>query len=121
MTTLTATDLATARLRPKRREVLVRLAPRETVSEGGIIIPDTAKQRIVSGVVETAGKGCELEAGDVVLFREFAGHNLAGQAASGLHVETERRVMREREVLAVVEGEPVERCASCGAPTGARP
>jgi co-chaperonin GroES (HSP10) len=80
---------------PLRDLLLVELPPRETVSEGGIVIPETAKEEAPdSGTVLRSGPlASEVSAGDVVWFYRGAGVP---------HPENGRwRIMQEAEILAV--------------------
>jgi chaperonin GroES len=68
------------KLAPTGSRIIVRPRDRETVSAGGIVIPDTAKQRIDSGEVIACGPCVdpeEVAPGMTVWFRHFAGTELA--------------------------------------------
>jgi len=89
------------------RVVLKRIEEKETV-KGGIIIPDTAKEKPMEGQVIAAGPGKILEdgkrspmdvkAGDRVLFGKYAG--------TEIKIDDEDYViMREEEILAVLQKE----------------
>lgn len=92
--------------RPLSDRVLIKRVEEEEKTTGGIIIPDTAKEKPQKGVVVAVGKGRILEDGkvrpmsvkpkDVVLFAKYAGNevNLDGE---------EMLIMREDEILAVIE------------------
>ena len=87
-------------IRPLADRVLVKPAPAEE-KIGGIIIPDTAKEKPLRGEIVATGKGTkdevmELKAGDVVLYGKYAGNEI--------EVEGEKYLMmRQSDVLAVVE------------------
>ncbi len=93
-------------LRPLHDRIIVeRLVENETTA-GGIIIPDTAKEKPQKGKVIAVGKGklqddgsvrpLDLRAGDVVLFGKYAG--------TEIKIDSEDRlIMREDDVLAVLE------------------
>ena len=86
------------------RIVVKRLAEQEQVS-GGIIIPDTAKEKPQEGEVVAVGKGkrndkgetiaLELEVGNKILFGKYSGSDIKVDG-------TEYLIMREDEVLAVI-------------------
>ena len=92
--------------RPLHDRVLVRRVDAEEKSAGGIIIPDTAKEKPQQGKVQAVGKGkvqddgtvipVDVKAGDKVLFGKYAGQEIKLDG-------TEYFIMREDEVLGVIE------------------
>ncbi len=57
--------------------VIVKRAAEEEASEGGIIIPDAAKEKPQQGTVMAAGDDCEaIKPGDIVLFSKYAGSEI---------------------------------------------
>lgn len=80
--------------------VIVRAAEAETKTAGGIIIPDTAKEKPQRGVVVAVGTGKKdepmtVKAGDTVLYGKYAG--------SEITVGTEDLlIMRESDILAII-------------------
>ncbi|MFO8057436.1 MAG: co-chaperone GroES [bacterium] len=94
------------KLRPLQDRILVRPMEEEEKTAGGIIIPDTAKEKPHKGKVIAVGNGrkqedgsikpLDVKEGDVVLFEKWAG--------TGIKVEgDEHMIMREDEVLAIIE------------------
>jgi chaperonin GroES len=95
------------KMRPLRDRLLVERIEEAEQRIGGIIIPDTAKEKPQQGRVVAVGKGrvndkgevfpLDVRAGDTVLFGKYAGSEikLDGQ---------EYLILREEEVLGVVEG-----------------
>ena len=93
-------------VRPLHDRIIVRRQEEGEQNSGGIIIPDTAKEKPQRGTVIAAGSGTvreggmrvalDVKAGDVVLFGKYASQEIK------LHGE-EFLIMREDEVLAVVE------------------
>ncbi|MBL7661738.1 co-chaperone GroES [bacterium] len=93
-------------LRPLQDRIIVERLSEDEKTAGGIIIPDTAKEKPQRGKVVAVGKGkiledgtvrpLEVKAGDVVLFGKYAGTEIKIDA-------NERLIMREDDVLAVVE------------------
>ncbi len=85
---------------PLHDRVLIKPAPAETVTAGGIIIPDTAKEKPQRGTVIAAGPGKKdepttVKQGDTVLYSKYAG--------TEINVEGEEYlIMRESDVLAIV-------------------
>jgi chaperonin GroES len=95
-------------VRPLRDRILVeRIEEAEQKSVGGIIIPDTAREKPQQGRVVAVGKGrvndtgevfpLDVKAGDTILFGKYAGteSKIAGK---------EYLIVREDEVLGVTEG-----------------
>lgn len=94
------------KLRPLQDRILVQRVEEETTTKGGIIIPDTAKEKPVEGKVVAVGNGkigddgkrieLNVKAGDRILFGKYAGTEvkLDGQ---------EYLIMREDDVLGVIE------------------
>jgi chaperonin GroES len=94
------------KVRPLGDRVIVRRIGEEEKTKGGLIIPDTAKEKPMEGEVLAVGKGKMLENGkvqplevkkkDKVLFGKYAGTEIkiGGE---------ERLIMREEDILCVVE------------------
>ena len=96
------------KVRPLRDRVLVeRLEEAEQQTIGGIIIPDTAKEKPQQGRVIAAGKGrvndkgevfpLDVKEGDTVLFGKYAGSEIKIEGREYL-------IIREDEILGVTEG-----------------
>ena len=87
-------------IQPLADRVLVKPAPAEEKTIGGIIIPDTAKEKPLQGEVIAVGNGTKdeamvLKAGDTVLYGKY----------SGTEVEldgTKYLIMRQSDVLAIL-------------------
>ena len=87
-------------IRPLADSVLVRPMPAEQ-KVGGIIIPDTAKEKPLKGTVVAAGDGTKdeemvLEEGDIVLYGKYAGTEVELDGEKYL-------IMRQSDVLAIIE------------------
>ena len=93
-------------VRPLHDRVLVRRLEEKEVVKGGIIIPDTAKEKPMEGEVIAVGAGkvgddgkrqaLDVKAGDRILFGKYAG--------TEIKIDDEDYViMREEEILAVLE------------------
>jgi chaperonin GroES len=87
-------------IRPLADRVLVRPMPAEQ-KVGGIIIPDTAKEKPLKGTVVAAGDGTKdeemvLEEGDIVLYGKYAGTEVELDGEKYL-------IMRQSDVLAIIE------------------
>ena len=93
-------------VRPLSDRLLVKRLEEETTSRGGIIIPDSAKERPLTGEVLAVGAGKRLEdgtlvkldvkAGDKVLFGKYAGTEIKVNGVDHL-------ILREDEILGVLE------------------
>ena len=88
-------------IKPLADRVLIKPAPAEEKTAGGIIIPDTAKEKPLQGEVLAAGNGTKdeemvLKAGDTVLYGKYAGTEVELDGEKSL-------IMRQSDVLAVVE------------------
>ncbi|MBR1915142.1 MAG: co-chaperone GroES [Alphaproteobacteria bacterium] len=94
------------KIKPLHDRVLVKRIEDMQKTAGGIIIPDTAKEKPSEGVVEAAGNGrmtpdgklvpMTVKAGDRVLFGKYAG--------TEIKVDGEPRlIIREEDILAIVE------------------
>jgi len=95
-------------VRPLRDRIVVeRLEQSEQRSTGGILIPDTAREKPQQGRVVAVGKGrvtdkgdvlpLDVKIGDVVLFSKYAGSDIKIEGKEYL-------IIREDEVLGVAEG-----------------
>ena len=88
-------------IKPLADRVLILPAPAEEKTIGGIIIPDTAKEKPLKGEVVAVGKGTKdeemiLKQGDQVLYGKYAGTEIEVEGVKYL-------MMRQSDVLAVVE------------------
>jgi chaperonin GroES len=94
------------KVRPLHDRVIVKRIEEEEKTKGGIIIPDTAKEKPIEGKVIAAGKGkimedgkvapLEVKKGDRVLFGKYAGTEI--QIDGDEHL-----IMREDDIVAIVE------------------
>ncbi len=93
-------------VRPLHDRIIVKRIEEEATSKGGIIIPDTAKEKPQEGRVIAVGPGrredgrtisLDVKAGDRVLFGKYAGTEIK------LNGE-EHVIMREDDILGVIEG-----------------
>lgn len=87
-------------IKPLADRVLIKPAPAEEKTAGGIIIPDTAKEKPLQGEVLAAGNGTKneemvLKAGDTVLYGKYAGTEVELDGEKYL-------IMRQSDVLAVL-------------------
>ena len=94
-------------IRPLHDRVVVRRTEEERTSPGGIVIPDTAAEKPVRGEVIAVGNGKVLDSGDVRPLDLKVGDSVLFGKYSGTEVKVngeELLVMREDDVMAVVEG-----------------
>jgi len=88
------------KIQPLADRVLIEPAAAEEKTIGGIIIPDTAKEKPLQGKVIAVGKGTKdeemvLKAGDTVLYGKYAGTELEFEGQKYL-------VMRQSDVVAIL-------------------
>ena len=88
-------------IRPLSDRVLIEPAEAEVKTAGGIIIPDSAKEKPLKGKVVATGNGTKdeemvVKVGDTVLYGKYAGTEIEVEGAKYL-------MMRQSDVLAVIE------------------
>jgi chaperonin GroES len=96
----------TMKLRPLQDRILVQRVAEETTTKGGIIIPDTAKEKPAEGKVVAVGNGkmgddgkriaLEIKKGDRILFGKYSGTEVKIEGEEYL-------IMREDDVLGVID------------------
>lgn len=94
------------KIRPLHDRVIIRRMEEETMSSGGIVIPDSATEKPIKGEVIAVGNGKVLESGDVRALDLKAGDTVLFGKYSGTEVKVddeELLVMKEDEVMAVIE------------------
>ena len=94
------------KIRPLQDRIIVKRVDEEETTKGGIIIPDTAKEKPQEGKVIAVGKGkinedgkvqpLDVKKGDKVLFSKYAGTEITLEG-------DEHLIIREDDVLGVVE------------------
>jgi len=95
--------------RPLHDRVVVRRLEAEEKTAGGIIIPDTAKEKPMEGEVVAAGPGARDEAGKLVPLDVKAGDRILFGKWSGTEVKLdgeELLIMKESDIMGIVEGTP---------------
>jgi chaperonin GroES len=93
-------------IRPLHDRIIVKRVQEEERTKGGIIIPDTAKEKPVEGEIIAAGNGKILEDGTVRKLDVKAGDRILFGKYSGTEVKIdgeERLIMREDDVLCVID------------------
>ena len=94
-------------IRPLHDRVVVRRLEQETTSPGGIVIPDSAKEKPVQGEIIAVGKGKIAENGDVRPLDVKVGDKVLFGKYSGTEIKLgneEVLVMREEDIMGVIEG-----------------
>ena len=95
------------KFRPLHDRVVVKRIEAEEKSKGGIIIPDTAKEKPQEGEVIAVGPGARDESGKLVPLDLKAGDRILFGKWSGTEVKIdgeELLIMKESDVMGVVEG-----------------
>ena len=95
------------KIRPLNDRVLVKRLKNKEKSAGGIIIPDSAKEKPAQGQVVAVGPGKLNEAGQRVALNVKAGDKVLFSKYGGTEVKLDGEdflIMREDDVLGVVEG-----------------
>lgn len=95
------------KLRPLHDRILVKRVDPDEVAKGGLIIPDTAKEKPQEGIVVAVGNGKILENGNRLEMSVGEGDRILFGKYSGTEVKIdgeEYLIMREDDVLAVTEG-----------------
>ncbi|MBE7449854.1 MAG: co-chaperone GroES [Kofleriaceae bacterium] len=93
-------------VRPLQDRLLVRRVEEEEKTKGGIIIPDSAKERPLEGNVIAVGNGKRLEDGTLVALDVKAGDRILFGKYAGTEIKidgVEHIILREDEVLGVLE------------------
>ena len=92
--------MAKVNIKPLADRVLVEPAAAEEKTAGGIIIPDTAKEKPMKGTIVAVGEGKKdepitVKVGDVVLYGKYAGTEITVDG-------TDYLIMRESDIYAVI-------------------
>jgi chaperonin GroES len=111
------------KLTPLHDRILVHRVEQEETTRGGIVIPDTAKDKPQEGEVMAVGKGkinedgkvlpLDVEEGDRILFGKYSGSEIKLDGEEFL-------IMREDEVLGILTGARKQKEKEKGVPVGAR-
>ena len=93
--------------RPLHDRVVVKRIDAEEKTAGGIIIPDTAKEKPMQGEVVAVGPGARNEKGELVALDVKAGDTVLFGKWSGTEVKIDGQdllIMKESDILGIVEG-----------------
>ena len=88
-------------IKPLSDRVLILPNPAEEITAGGLIIPDTAKEKPLAGKIIAVGPGTkdvtmEVKAGDQILYGKYSGTEVNHECTTYI-------IMKQSEILAVVE------------------
>lgn len=99
--------MADINLKPLGDRVVVKPTGREEISSGGIVLPDTAKEKPQKGTIVAVGAGrkdddgdrieLDVEVGDIVIFAKYAGTEFKLG-------EDDLLILSEKDILAVITG-----------------
>jgi chaperonin GroES len=95
------------KIRPLQDRVIVKRLEEEEKTKGGIIIPDTAKEKPQEGKVIGVGKGKMTEDGKLIPLDVKVGDKILFGKYSGTEIKIdgeEHLIMREEDILGVIEG-----------------
>jgi len=94
------------KIRPLGDRILVKRIKEEEKTKGGIIIPDTAKEKPQEGKVVAVGKGKKTDEGKVIALDVKAGDRILFGKYSGSEIKLENEehlILREDDILGILE------------------
>jgi chaperonin GroES len=98
--------MAKPNIRPLNDKILVKRVEAEEKTKGGIVLPDTAKEKPKEGIVVAVGAGKLLESGERAKFQVKDKDRIIFSSYAGTEVKVDGQeylIMSEEDVLAVVE------------------
>jgi len=113
--TLWTIEVEAMKFRPLHDRVLVRRIEEDTKTSGGIIIPDTAKEKPMQGEVLAVGPGSRDETGQLVPLEVQVGDRVLFGKWSGTEVKIEGEdllIMKESDILGILENKGTARAAA---------
>lgn len=93
--------------KPLHDRVVVRRIEGDTKTAGGLIIPDTAKEKPQEGEVIAVGEGARKDSGELIAMAVKAGDRILFGKWSGTEVKIDGEdllIMKESDILGIVEG-----------------
>jgi chaperonin GroES len=108
-------EVEAMKFRPLHDRVVVRRVEEDTKTPGGIIIPDTAKEKPMQGEVIAVGPGARDESGRIVPLDLKKGDRVLFGKWSGTEVKIDGQellIMKESDILGVIEGKASVRAAA---------
>jgi chaperonin GroES len=103
------------KFRPLHDRVVVRRIDEDTKTPGGIIIPDTAKEKPMQGEIIAVGPGARDESGKLVALEVKKGDRVLFGKWSGTEVKIDGEdllIMKESDILGIIEGKASVRAAA---------
>ena len=94
-------------LRPLQDRILIKRIEEKEAAKGGIIIPDSAKEKPQKGEVIAVGNGKKNEDGNIIPLDVKAGDRILFGKYSGAEIKMDGQeflILREEEVLGIIEG-----------------
>ncbi len=94
------------KIKPLHDRVLIKRVEEVTKTAGGIIIPDTAKEKPSEGIVEAVGNGFRAEDGKIIPMCVKEGDKVLFGKWSGTEVKIDgetRLIMKESDILGIIE------------------
>lgn len=101
--------------KPLHDRVLVRRVESDEKTKGGLIIPDSAKEKPSEGEVVACGDGARKDSGELIEMAVKAGDRILFGKWSGTEVTVdgeELLIMKESDILGVLEGQAVSKAAA---------
>ena len=95
--------------KPLHDRVLVRRVQSEEKTKGGLIIPDSAKEKPAEGEVVSVGEGARKDSGELIAPTVKAGDRILFGKWSGTEVKIDGEdllIMKESDVMGIIEGKP---------------
>ena len=93
------------KIRPLHDRVLIKRLEENTKTAGGIIIPDTAKEKPSEGLVEAVGDGARTEDGKIIPLNVKVGDKVLFGKWAGTEIKVkgeDRLIIKEPEILAII-------------------
>lgn len=93
-------------IKPLHDKVLIKRVDEENKTAGGIIIPDTAKEKPSEGIVEAVGNGFRADDGKIIPMTVKVGDRVLFGKWSGTEIKVNgetRLIVKESDILAIVE------------------
>ena len=104
-----------ASFKPLHDRVLVRRVQGEEKTKGGLIIPDTAKEKPAEGEVVATGEGARKDSGELIAPSVKAGDRILFGKWSGTEVTLDGQeylIMKESDILGIIESSEAARAAA---------
>jgi chaperonin GroES len=98
------------KFRPLQDRVLIRSVEQENKTAGGILIPDTAKEKPTEGEVIAVGPGARSEDGKIHPLDVKVGDRVLFGKWSGTEIKVDGEdvvIMKESDIMGIIEGKPV--------------